>query len=94
MGRVNWNTIKQSKMFYVVIYRRSLSALMISLVLNCIFSLLIYYVYLSRPEPDYYATSGIAPPIQLTVMAEPNKSSVALLPPDPVEEVEARPIPQ
>lgn len=94
MARENWDTIKRSKFFYVQTYRRTGSFLIISLAVNIVLILLVYYLYFNQPEPDFYATSGITPPILLKVLNEPNNTSVPLLPPDPVGENEERIIPQ
>ncbi|AWN75381.1 TPA: type IVB secretion system protein IcmM/DotJ [Legionella anisa] len=88
MSREAWEVIKSNKNFYVNSYRRGIIALIISLLINCIFGLLIAYIHLTEPERDYYATSGIAPPIQLQPLLAPNYSSNALLPPDPPAEAE------
>ncbi len=94
MSRETWELIKSSKNFYVNSYRRGLIALIISLIVNCVFGVLIGYVHLTEPERDFYATSGIAPPIQLQPLLAPNYSSNALLPPDPPAESEDKLIPQ
>jgi intracellular multiplication protein IcmM len=94
MNRDTWELIKKSKNFNVNIYRRGLTALNISLVLSSIFGLLLFYMYLTEPERDFYATSGVAPPIQLQPLLAPNYSSNALLPPDPPAESEEKLIPQ
>ncbi|CAM2748351.1 Component of the Dot/Icm secretion system. inner membrane protein [Legionella steigerwaltii] len=94
MSRETWELIKSSKNFYVNSYRRGLITLILSLILNCIFGVLIAYIHLTEPERDFYATSGIAPPIQLQPLSAPNYSSNALLPPDPPAENEDKLIPQ
>ena len=94
MNRDTWDLIKSSKNFYVNVYRHGLVALIISLVLSCICVLLLFYIYLTEPERNFYATSGIAPPIQLQPLEAPNYSPNALLPPDPPTESEEKLIPQ
>ncbi|MBI2785994.1 MAG: phosphoesterase [Legionella longbeachae] len=95
MNRGAWEQIKKSKNFNVNTYRRGLIALNISLMLSCIFVLLLCYIYLTEPEGDFYATSGIVPPITLQPLLAPNFTSDPLLPPDPqVEEVENKVIPE
>jgi intracellular multiplication protein IcmM len=94
MNRNTWDLIKKNKNFNANIYRKGLFALNISLVLSGVFGLLLFYRYLTEPERDFYATSGIAPPIQLQPLLTPNYSSNALLPPDPPVEREERLIPQ
>ena len=88
MNRETWEIVKNSKNFNVNVYRRGLTALIISLLFSCFFVLSMFYIYLTEPERDFYATSGVAPPIKLQPLAAPNFSSNALLPPDPVEEIE------
>lgn len=94
MNGESWNLIKNSKSFDVNIYRRGLLALIISLGLSGIFGVLLFYIYLSQPERDYYATNGVTPPVKLTAMATANFSSKALLDPDPPTDLEDRLIPQ
>lgn len=94
MNRETWDTIKNSSRFDVNIYRRGLVALIISLGLSCFFGLLLFYIHISEPERDYYATSGETPPVKLTPMLTPNRSSRELLDPDPPTDLEERLIPQ
>lgn len=94
MGRETWKTIINSKSFYVRTYRMGGRALIASLVINILLGLAIYYLYFHQPERDFYATSGITPPVQLTPMEEPNYSATPLLAPDPVENESVKVIPQ
>lgn len=94
MSRDTWSLIKNSKRFDVHVYRRGLIALIVSLLLSGILGLVQFYIYLSEPERNYYATSGVAPPIKLTPMLAPNYSTKALLPPDPLSESEEKTIPE
>ena len=94
MGKETWAQIKGSKNFNVQIYRRSLAVLMGSILLNGIMGALLFYLYLHYPERDYYATSGIIPPIQLQSLPSPNNSAKALLSNDPPTVVEQKLIPQ
>lgn len=94
MSREAWNLIKQNKNFNIHVYRRGITALIVSLGLSSIFVLLMFYAYSIEPEPDYYATNGITPPIKLKPLLVPNNSSTALLEPDPPNDNETRVIPQ
>ncbi|KTD05936.1 IcmM (DotJ) [Legionella gratiana] len=94
MSRETWNLIKKSKRFDVNVYRRGIVALIVSLILSCVLCLSLLYMYLSEPERDFYATSGIAPPIKLSPMLSPNYSAQALLPPDPPSDSEDKLIPE
>ncbi|AUH70739.1 Component of the Dot/Icm secretion system. inner membrane protein [Legionella sainthelensi] len=94
MSRETWSLIKKSKRFDVNVYRRGIVALIFSLMLSCVFCLLLFYIYLTEPERDFYATSGVAPPIKLNPMLSPNYSAQALLPPDPVSDGEDKLIPE
>ena len=93
MSRTDWELKKKSKNFYVNTYRKASFALAVSSILNIIFGLGIYYAYFNQPEPDFYATSGIIAPVQLTYMNSPNQTSKPLLEPDPVIKSEQKPIP-
>ncbi|CEK11407.1 type IVB secretion system protein IcmM/DotJ [Legionella hackeliae] len=94
MGRETWDTIKRSKAFYIRTYRKAGTFVIVSLMLNIVLSLLIYYIHFNQPEPDFYATSGITPPVQLNPLNTPNYSGTPMLEPDPVNEDETRIIPQ
>ena len=94
MSRNTWSLIKQAKNFNVRIFRVGLAMLTVALLFSATFAVLIFYVYIRQPERDYYATSGIAPPVQLKSMMTPNMSSHALLDSDPSTENDFRAIPQ
>ena len=94
MSRETWSLIKRNKNFNVHVYRRGLILIILSLIVSCIFGLLMFYIYVNLPERDYYATSGIIPPIKLKSMSAPNASSKALLEPDPPTDDVQRAIPQ
>ncbi|KTD21065.1 type IVB secretion system protein IcmM/DotJ [Legionella londiniensis] len=94
MSRRAWQIIKNSKGFYVRTYRSSIRVLVISIFLNLILGVLIYYTYFSRPEPDFYATNGVTPPVQLTPLDQPNYTSEPLLPDEVETETDNKVIPQ
>lgn len=83
MGRQTWLLVKQSRRFYISSYRRVGTTLLVSVGLNLLLGVGIYFVYFNRSEPDFYATSGIIAPVSLTPMDSPNNTSVALLASDP-----------
>jgi len=86
MSRGTWQMIKQYKLFYINSYHRLASTLLVIFSLNLILSLSIVHFYFNQPERQYYATDGVKPPEELVAMDEPNTSSTALLPDDPVNE--------
>lgn len=94
MSRQAWNLIKHSKNFYVRTYRKAGNYLIISVILNLLLILTAYYLHVSRPEYDFYATSGITPPVQLSPLNTPNNSDKALLEPDPIDNNIIKPIPE
>jgi intracellular multiplication protein IcmM len=94
MSRETWWLIKQSKRFYVKTYRRTGSAIFLSMVTNLLLILGICYVYLNRPAHDFYATSGETPPVMLTPMDIPNNTSEPLLANDPDINDDIKVIPQ
>ena len=94
MSRATWSLIKQSKRFYINTYRRIGTTLFVSLVLNVLTGGAIYYVYMNKSPHDFYATSGITPPVRLTAMAAPNYSSNALLANDQISDNNNKVIPQ
>ena len=94
MSRRAWNIIKNSKQFYIQTYRKVLFYLGFSLSLNLLFSIAIYYSYFSRPEPAFYATSGITAPVELTPLDQPNYTSEPLLVADEQIQNDNKVIPQ
>ena len=94
MSRDAWETIKSAKSFYVTTFRRASKFLVLSMFLNILLGLGIAYFYLHQPKRQYFATNGITLPVELTALNSRNYSSEALLPPDPVSEIEVKAIPQ
>lgn len=94
MGREVWYTLRHSREFYIRLYRRGIQCLLISMSINLLLIIGIYYVYFQEKEPDFYATSGITPPIPLRALQGPNFSSSYWLEPDPTNENEEKLIPQ
>ena len=94
MNRETWNLIKNNKNFNVHIFRRGLFVLVASLSLSCIITLLLFYVYITEPERDYYATDGVTPPVKLNSLLARNLSATALLAPDPPSDLSEKLIPQ
>jgi intracellular multiplication protein IcmM len=76
---------KGKKNFFRNGFRNVLRIIYVSISLNVIFIIGIYETLINRVAPDYYATSGVKPPIRLTGLSHPNYSSEALLPPAPTE---------
>lgn len=94
MSRETWNLIKQSKRFYINTFRKTGSALFVSVIINLSLGFAVYYSYFNRPEHEFYASNGITPPVMLTPMDSPNYTSVALLAADPDDESVIKVIPQ
>lgn len=94
MSKLTWDLIKNRKNFHVILYRRGLSAIIISLGVSCVLMLGIIYLYINTPQRNYYASNGVSPPIKLNPLKAPNMSSEALLEPDPPEQEEQKVIPQ
>lgn len=93
MSRRQLAARKRSKFFYVHAYRTALKLSIFSCLLSVMLIGLIWSVYKKQPERDYYATSGIASPVQLTAILKPNDSSTPLLQADPEEVSEVKIIP-
>jgi hypothetical protein len=94
MSQVTWDLIKNTKRFYVRTYRKASTALFISAFFNVLLGVGIFYIYFNKPDHDFYATSGVAPPIELTPMDAPNYSSTYLLASDAGENYDPKVIPQ
>lgn len=93
MSRGTWNSIKESKWFYVRTYRRIGVWVLMMLLLNGVLLAFLAYSYLNRGIPDFYATNGYLVPIKLTPLTAPNYSTEALLPPDPADDMGQKAIP-
>lgn len=94
MSRLTWDLIKNAKGFYVRTYRAAGTALIISAALNVLLGAGIYYVYFNQTERDYYATSGITPPVELTALDSANNSSTPLLASESADNNDTKVIPQ
>ena len=94
MSRGAWSKIKQSKFFYVYTYRKVLTFIIASAIMNTVLCVAISYSYFHRPERAFYSTSGVVAPVKLTPMDTPNYSAEAKLPPDPVNEDDNKVIPE
>ena len=68
--------------------------IIVSLLINLLLLVLILYWYLQRPEPIFYATNGITPPILLQPLNGANELANPLLPPDPVIPAQVKTIPE
>lgn len=94
MSGVIWRERMRAKSFYVISFRKLILFSLCSLAFSLILITDIVWVYFNQPKREYYATSGMAPPVQLLPLSAPNNSSIALLPPDPVLPIEEKSIPQ
>ena len=75
--------VKTQKCFYRNNFRRMLSVLALSIVINVALVAAALYVYESRSDSIYYASNGVRSPVKLKVLSGPNESSTPLLQPDP-----------
>lgn len=71
--------IKAQKFFYRDNYRRACTGLWFALLIIILLSLTIFYLYLERPIPDYYATSSNGKLVQLSSYDTPNYSHTPLI---------------
>lgn len=94
MSRGTWTKIRQSNRFYIDTYRRGTTALLVSITLNVFLGMAVYHSYFNQPEPDFYATDGVTPPVLLTSMDQPNNSSNALLANDQNDYDNTKAVPQ
>ena len=68
--------------------------LVISMCINSILGLSIFYFYFTQGEPDFYATNGETAPILLSSLNAPNTSANALLAPDVNSETDEKALPE
>ena len=87
MSQIYWDNIRSNIYFYIVTYRRLCNFLLFLLGCSFVLIALIIYFYASMPTRHYYATSGVAAPLEIIAMSRPNDTGYALLPPDPMEEI-------
>ena len=89
MSRAVWHRQIASKFFHVYYYRKLAKWLLLINILNLGLIIWIGYIFTSRNEPNFYATNGYMPPIEITAMNQANESAEALLPIDlPESEIE------
>ncbi len=94
MSKESWSLIKNSKRFYVRAFRWTASLVVLSVFINLLLGMAVYYLYFNQPENDFYVTDGVTPPALLTPMDEANETNVPLLADDPATDDETRAIPQ
>ncbi len=90
MSQTARDKIKALKRFYVHTYRTACHLLIFSVVCNVSLAGVLYYIYFSQSERNYYATDGIKPPLALIAMDRPNYSSQPILSTDPVDDDNAQ----
>ena len=86
MARKSIEFIIHGKNFYRDSFRKVSKFLLISLLISVCLLIGIYFSIISRGEEDYYATSGVRPPVLLHARYEPNMSSEPLLESYPQDE--------
>ncbi len=85
---------KGRKGFYSAGFRYIVNILIISVILNLFLTGAIHSRLARMPQPDFYATDGIATPTLLSPLSEPNLTAAPLLPDDPPEEMTIRELPE
>lgn len=93
MSRHIWHLETQKRAFYIRAYRKMLNVLLFSGGMNILLIVVAMYSYFHVPEPDYYASSGELPPVEMQVSFAPNDTSVPLLPTERLSGPLERPIP-
>lgn len=71
--------IKTRKHFHQDYYRRACSALVGALIIILLLSVLVVYLFIKWPSPDFYASSNDGKLIPLTPMSTPNYSHEPLI---------------
>lgn len=71
--------VKSRKSFYRDNYHSMSTLLIVVLITIVLCNLLIIYLFMTRPQPDFYATSMDGKLIQLTPLDTPNYSSKPLI---------------
>jgi intracellular multiplication protein IcmM len=82
--------IKNRKFYSTNTYRLRVKLLQYSIYITIAEIIILALMYLTRPEPLYFATNSASAIKPLVAMSEPNMSSEALLPPDIPEETGAK----
>lgn len=71
--------VKENKYFYRDYYRRVCNILWLVLILIVFLSLVDIYLYIQRPEPNFYATSKDGKLVRLAPLVQPNYSKTPLI---------------
>lgn len=87
MRKLTLSEVKNSKLYHVGGYRKKVKLLQYSLYLIMVEIVILVFMYLTRPEPLYFATNSASAIKPLDFLMEANYSSEALLPPDFPEEL-------
>lgn len=94
MRRESYEEIKAHKNFYRNSFRKTTKVLIISVFLNIVCLIGIFYKFLTLPDPDFYATNGVTAPIPLKSMNAPNMTSQSLLEEDQPDEITVKELPE
>lgn len=79
MGREAWEHIRSHKNFYRDNFRRGCNALTVALLIILGLAIVIFYIYITRPEPEFYATSSNGNIAPVTPLNHPNYSHEPLI---------------
>lgn len=93
MRRESYEEIKNHKHFYRNCFRNARKFFTLSMAINILLVMGVFYKVITQPLPDFYATNGVTGPIQLTALAEANMSSQPLLPNDVPAEMATKDLP-
>lgn len=87
MIRYTLDDIKAQKFFYRDNFRRTVKFIIVSLFWNLLMIGLLYFVVVTRKQPDFYATNSESMIVKLTPLDHPNKSDTPLLKADLPQEM-------
>ncbi len=73
------DSIKRRKNFYRDHYRKAVTTLFFTLIINIVLITALIYVKLTQPEPKFYATSNVGGITLLKALNAPNMSDKPLI---------------
>lgn len=90
MFKLSFSEIQQLKNYFRDTFRRLIVVLLVSLAIQWLLVVAIFYEVVTMPAPDFYATNSAGFITTLNALPQVNATSEYLLKPDPAEEIEIK----
>lgn len=90
MRKLALSDIKNKKNYYRDLYRKLIFIINVSTIISIILIIMSILIYITEPDPTFYATNSASNIMRIKSMNQPNYSSSPLLKPDLPMEMKSR----